>query len=118
VSQDPQNWIGGAITAICAAITGLLWTIRRILISVTREEMLAALKEMDDRHVATVERLERRHDAHVADLRETLLALHEANSKARHTLNDTVAGPLNRLNAELIRLRERLDKPPPRECEE
>lgn len=115
MSTDPPNWIGAAVTALCAVITGFLALIRRILISVTREEMLAALKAMEDRHQAA----EDRRNAEVHELRRTILSLHEDNVGARHRLRETLASPINHLNAEIIKLRQSIEaRQPPREAEE
>lgn len=102
--SDPNasaSWVTAAITALIAIVAGFWALMHRLF--VPRGELVTLL-----------ERLEERHDAQIEKLDQTIRALHEDNTAARHRLRDTLSAPINNLNGEIIRLRESIERGYPR----
>lgn len=112
---DPSSWLGAAVTALCAIVAAAWVLVRRLLNSVTREELAEILEKLEDRHNDTIEKLEERHQQKIEELRstvmavhQTLMAFHEDNRDARHRLRDDLTGPINKIYAELAQIRSQM----------
>jgi peptidoglycan hydrolase CwlO-like protein len=110
-APDPTpGWLGAAVT-VCIALVGAIFAlIRRLLSTVTREELADMMEKMEKRHEDVMRELEARQEKKIEDMRQTILALHKDNKDSRHRLRDSLTDPVNKLNAEIIRLRESLDR--------
>lgn len=110
MSEPVGSWIGAAVTASVAIIAGAWALTRRLLATVTREELAAMMEKIEDRHELVMRELEDRQEKKMDEMRRTILALHEDNKDSRHRLRDSLAAPVNKLNVEILRLRESINK--------
>lgn len=100
MSESPDGtWLAPILTAVVAVTGGLIALLRRVFTSVTREEMVDAIREIEARFTATMD-----------DLKKEQLRMHEENRSARHALGNQLSTPVNNLTLELARFRQAVDE--------
>lgn len=110
MAEPVGSWIGAAVTAAVAIVAAAWALTRRLLSTVTRDELITMLEKMESNHEGVMRALEERHEKKIDEMRGMILTLHEDNKDSRHRLRDSLASPVNKLNVEIIRLRETLDR--------
>lgn len=106
MAEPVSTWIAATLSII-----GGVWVlVRRLLASVTREELAAILKDLKEDNQRVLTSLEVRHEKKTDELLRTLLSLHEDNKEARHRLRDGLTAPVTDLSTEIVRLRQALDR--------
>lgn len=96
-AEQTPGWLSAAVTASIAFL-GAIWAlVRRVMTSVTREEVEACIGKLETRFEDRVEKLTR-------EIEKTMGNLHKDNTDARHRLRDEITAPMNRVNTNLTEL--------------
>jgi hypothetical protein len=97
MADATPSWLGAAVTGGIAALTAIWALVRKVMSSVSREDM-----------EAYIEKLEQRFEGKVNEVKATIVGLHEDNREARHRMRNDINAPLTNLAAGFEALRQEL----------